>query len=146
MKRTRTAPRIIGITLLVAALFGAMDRATVTGAPSPAAGNRIIVYYFHGEFRCHTCMQIEQLTKKAVAEGFKREVAGSKIRLRLVNVDRPENRHYVTDYGLETKSVIIAEYDGQRQIRWKNLAGIWDYHTDETAFIAYVQREIKKYL
>ena len=30
--------------------------------------SRIIVYYFHGNFRCHTCRQIEALTKDAMKE------------------------------------------------------------------------------
>jgi hypothetical protein len=111
-----------------------------------AKGDKIIVFYFHGDFRCHTCTKIEALTKKAVTEGFKKEIAPLKIEFLAVNMDKPANRHFVKDYRLDSKSVIVAEFTGSKQIRWKNLPKIWDYYSDEPMFLAYIRDEIKAYL
>ena len=115
-------------------------------APAHAKGRKIVVYYFHGEFRCHTCTMIEELTRKAVAEGFRKEVSESRLEFKAVNTDRAGNAHFVRDYKLETKSVVVAEFSGSKQTRWKNLPKIWEYSSHETAFMKYIRDEIKEYL
>jgi hypothetical protein len=111
-----------------------------------ALGKKIIVYYFHGEFRCHTCLRIEELTQKAITGGFKKELVESKIEFKVINIDLPENGHFNKEYSLETKSVIVSEYNGSRQVRWKNLPKIWDYYSDDSMFVKYIQSEVKEYL
>ncbi len=107
---------------------------------------KIVVYYFHGEFRCKTCMRMEELTKKAVLGGFKKELSESKIELRVINVDTRANEHYTRQFKLDTKSVIVSEMLGDKIVRWKNCSRIWDLHSDEQKFVKYIQGEIKGYL
>lgn len=111
-----------------------------------AGDKKIIVYYFHGDFRCQTCLRIEEFTRKAVNDGFKNEMASSKIELKVVNIDKPGNKHFINDYNLKTKSVIISEFTGSKLVRWKNLPAIWNYHDNESSFIRYVRDEVKGYL
>jgi hypothetical protein len=134
--------------LFVVILWGTLVSFSIStfGTPVNASGKKVIVYYFHGEFRCQTCLKIEELTQKAVTGGFKKELAESKIEFKVLNIDLPQNAHFIKDYNLETKSVIISEYNGSKQVRWKNLPKIWDYYSNEIMFIKYIQGEIKKYL
>ena len=72
--------------------------------PSMADGDKIIAYYFHVTVRCQTCLTIERYSGEAIKHSFKDEIAAGKIDWRPVNIQLPENRHFVKDYKLFTKS------------------------------------------
>ena len=110
------------------------------------AGHVLRVFYFHGTARCYSCKKIESLTREALNEGFDGEIARGLIEIVALNVEDEENRHFIEDYQLYTKSVIISDVSGQKEKRWKNLTRVWELLGDEEAFKSYVQREVKKYL
>jgi hypothetical protein len=135
------AAAIVSGTIIV--LTGSPDTGTTAHADSH---KKILVYYFHNDFRCYSCTQIETLTRKAVTENFQKELAESTVELKVINVDKAENEHFVEDYNLETKSVIMVEYSGSKQVRWKNLSKIWDYFYKEDVFASYIRDELNRYL
>jgi hypothetical protein len=104
------------------------------------------VLYFHSNTRCYSCKKIESLTREAIDEGFGSEIARGIIEMTAFNVEDPGNRHFIEDYQLYTKSVIISDVSGQKETRWKNLKRVWELLGDEEAFKSYVQEEVKKYL
>jgi hypothetical protein len=104
------------------------------------------VLYFHSNVRCYSCKKIESLTREAMDEGFGREIAGGIIEVATLNVEDPKNKHYIEDYQLYTKSVIVSDVSGQKETRWKNLTKVWELLGDEKAFKSYIQEEVKKYL
>jgi len=65
---------------------------------------------------------------------------------KVINMDRPENQHFINDYSLYTRSLVIAEFKGTTQVRWKNLAEVWNNLDDQEAFYYYVKTEIQKYM
>ena len=69
-----------------------------------------------------------------------------KLTFTIINTDLPENKHFIEDYQLYTKSLVIAEYKDGKQVRWKNLDKVWDYIKDKDAFYEYVRSEIRDYL
>jgi archaellin len=101
--------------------------------------NQITVYYFHSTFRCHTCNKMEKYTKTAVSENFKEN---KHTVFFSINIDEPGNRHFLTDYNLYTKSVVLVDNDG----RWKNLDKIWDLVRDEYSFKSYITTEINNFI
>jgi len=107
---------------------------------------KVIAYYFHGAFRCATCRRLEELSNEAVKTGFPKELKGGVIEWRAVNVEEKDTEHFVQDYKLYTKSLVLAEMNGDKQVKWKNLEKIWDLVKDKEAFINYVQDEVKMYL
>jgi len=107
---------------------------------------RILVCYFHGTARCYSCIQIENLTRQAVMEGFADEVASGIVEWHEVNTDEPEYYHYTDDYLLYTKSVVVSEFRDGEEIRWKNLDRIWHLYNDEEEYITYVTGEIEAWL
>ena len=64
----------------------------------------------------------------------------------MVNVDEVENTHFVNDYQLYTRSLVIAKMVDGKQTEWKNLKKIWELVGDKTAFMSYVQNEIRTYI
>ncbi len=110
---------------------------------SKKTGMKTVVYYFHTAYRCYSCQKIEDLTARAIREGFSREIAEGSVAWRPVNIDLPENRHFIDDFKLFTKSVVVENVDGGKRVRWKNLARIWELLRDESGFTNYIRAEVE---
>ncbi len=110
------------------------------------ADAKIIAYYFHGNARCPTCHKMEQYTKEAIEENFKDELANGLLVVKTVNVEEKENEHFVNDYQLYTKALIISRVKNGKETQHKNLAKIWEYVRDKKKFFNYVTTEINNYL
>jgi hypothetical protein len=106
----------------------------------------IIAYYLHGDYRCSNCLKIEQYSRDAIEVAFKKELTSGKLRFQVLNTDKPENEHFIQDYQLYTKSLVIVRFENGKQAKWKNLEKVWQYLNNEEAFFKYVQEEIRKYI
>ena len=106
----------------------------------------VTAYYFHGNYRCSNCKKIEQYSREAIENYFKEQLKTKRLVFNIINIDLPENKHYVEDYQLYTRSLIIAEFKDGKQVKWENLTKVWDYLNDRDKFYKYVQSEIQKYL
>ena len=109
-------------------------------------GGTVIAYYFHGDYRCYNCMTIEQYSKEAIEKYFPEQLKSGKLTFSVLNIDLPENAHFIKDYQLYTKSLIVAEFKDGKQVKWTNLTKVWDYIKDRDAFYTYVKAEVQKYL
>ena len=119
------------------------------GGHDPSAvipGHSVVAYYFRGTKRCPTCIKIENYTRESIMDGFPRLVESGRLQFRAVNVDERENEHFVDDYRLTTKSVIISDRMDGKETRWKNLGLVWEYVGEKDTFIDYVRRETSTYL
>jgi hypothetical protein len=105
----------------------------------------IAVYYFRGNFRCYNCMTIEQYSRETIEKYFPEQLKNGRLTFSVINIDMPENEHFIKDYQLYTRSLIIAEFKNGKQVRWTNLAKVWDYIKDRDAFYNYVKAEMEKY-
>jgi len=103
------------------------------------------VYYFHRTVRCPSCEKIEALTQKTVQETFADELATGKIRWRVINIDKPQNKHFEDDYQLPSQSVVLSEERDGKEVRWKNLDKVWDLLDDDAGFDRYMQDEIRAF-
>ena len=111
-----------------------------------AADDKIIAYYFHGNARCPTCHKMEQYTKETIEENFKDELNNGLLAFKAVNIEEKENEHFVNDYQLYTKTLIISRVENDKEIEYKNLTEIWEYVRDKKSFFNYVTTEINNYL
>jgi len=85
---------------------------SVKSAPVAAepVGNEVMtVYYFHGNQRCMTCNRIEELARKAIEARYGRELADGRVRFLSVNVEEPDNAHFINDFDLTVRSVVIRK-------------------------------------
>ena len=113
---------------------------------SGANNHRVIIYYFHGKFRCRTCKRIEQLTKEAITESFANEIRTGLVEMKVINVDEKENSHFSNDYKLFTRSVVVSYIVKGNEKQWKNLQKVWELVRNDEAFKEYIRNEIKAYL
>jgi len=106
----------------------------------------VVAFYFHGNVRCATCKKIEAYADEAVHSGFAKSLEDGDLEWQVVNVDEPENRHFVQDFQLVTKSVVLAEYRDGRVVRWENLDKVWQLVRSKDLFVDYVQNETREFL
>ena len=115
-------------------------------ASSAEADHTVKVYYFYTTKRCPTCRKFEAYTTELVKADFAEQLKSGTLEFHPLNVDETPNGHFIDDYQLTTKSVVIADYRDGEQIRWKNLSRIWSLVGEKQAFMSYVRDEIKDYL
>lgn len=113
---------------------------------SGPADSKVVVYYFHGRARCPTCRKFESYSSEAVQEGFPKELSEGRLEWRIVNVEESGNEHFVSDYQLYSKSIVIVKKQDGKQTEWKNLKRIWELVRDKRVFMRYIQDEVGGYM
>jgi hypothetical protein len=106
----------------------------------------VVAFYFHGNVRCATCKKIESYAGEAVRQGFPQALQNGALEWRVVNIDEAENQHFIQDFQLVTRSVVLAEYSGEKVLRWKNLDKVWQLVRSKDTFVEYVQDETRQFL
>lgn len=140
--------RAINIAVLITGLF------LLSGIPAEAAGicdscgcsSCVAVLYFHTNMRCATCKTIEQYTKEAIEKSFGDELKAKKICLQVINTEEKGNEHFMNDYQLYTKAVVLALVKNDKQVKFVNLTKIWELTNSKEKFENYVAEETAKYL
>ena len=139
--------RLFFVLLTVVALSsGSIFLSPSAQAAENAKGAHVIAYYFHGSFRCPTCHKLEQYSKEAIETNFKNAIASGRLEYKVVNIEDKGNEHYVNDYQLYTKSLILSVVKDGKEIKWKNLDKIWEHVRNKEKFIDYVKSGVADFL
>jgi hypothetical protein len=145
--RVRTTAGLMGALLLVVLAFG--SQAAGAGAalddssqPSP----KFIAYYFHTTVRCTTCTRIENLAHEVVERDFAEHIKAGQLEWRTVNVQHAENQHFIRDFRLVTKSVVLVREANGKATNWKNLDKVWQLVGNQARYKNYVREELKSFL
>ena len=105
-----------------------------------------IVYYFHGNARCKTCLTIEMYALEAIETGFPEALKANQIDFLPVNLEMAENEHFIDDFQLSARTVVLERIvDGERK-DYLNLTRVWELVGDKEAYITYVQEEAGKFM
>lgn len=122
---------------------GELDNITISDSNS----ERVVAYYFHGNMRCASCRTLEKLAHDALNSGFDDELNSGRLVFQEINVESPGNRHYIHDFQLTNRSIVIALYRADGELEsWKNLEQVWQLLRDSDGFILYVQSETQALL
>lgn len=112
---------------------------------SPSPTSTLIVYYFHTDTRCRTCHMLEEYAQEAIKTYFATEMETKQMIWQVINVDRDENKHFINDFQLYTKAIILEKKQNGKTT-WKNLDKIWDYVSDKDKYSHYIKDEIHAFL
>jgi hypothetical protein len=131
----------------------ALPAAVKPGVKKPAAvvkkGAELktaVVYYFYTNTRCSSCKTIEAYTKDAVEKNFTSDYKDWKVVFKGVNLDEEPNGHFKQDYWLNSKSVVVQKFSGDKALKWAKLEQVWQLLGDKDAFMNYVTVETRKLL
>jgi hypothetical protein len=123
------------------------DKETTLPLPEMKPQNaKVIAYYFHGTFRCTTCQNIEKYSKEAIEHYFPNELKNGKIEFKPLNVEETENRHYIQDYQLFSRALVISLVKQDKEVTWKNLSDVWKHVRNKDKFFQYVKDEVDIFL
>jgi hypothetical protein len=148
----RTAPFVIMVLAAVAVFaFSVLTPAVSAqepnkGAVSDAVADGVVAMYFHGNARCATCRKIEAYADEAIAQGFVDELESGRLTWRVVNIDESANKHFIEDFQLVTRSVVLVEYRDGKVLRWENLDKVWQLVRSKDKFVSYVDGETREFL
>ena len=148
----RTAPFVIMVLAAVAVFaFSVLTPAVSAqepnkGAVSDAVADGVVAMYFHGNARCATCRKIEAYADEAIAQGFVDELESGRLTWWVVNIDESANKHFIEDFQLVTRSVVLVEYRDGKVLRWENLDKVWQLVRSKDKFVSYVDGETREFL
>lgn len=112
---------------------------------SKEAPQKILVYYFYGSKRCTTCKTIEAYAKEVVETRFAEALQDGSIAWQAINVEETENTHYVQDFELVGRAVVVVEQVNGKTSRWQNLEEIWTLVSEKRDFFEYIENAIRAY-
>lgn len=115
-------------------------------ADTTAVPHRVTAYYLHTTARCTSCRKIEAYTTEALEAGFTNELKDGRLVFRVVNVEEKGNEHFVKDFSIFTKSVVLVDERSGKQMAWKNLPKVWELLGNKEAFVRYIREETRAYL
>lgn len=133
--------KIIQVLAVVAAISAG---SFAFGQSSPQA--KVIAYYFHGSFRCFTCTDMEKYSKETIEANFKDALVSGKLEFKTVNVEDRGNEHFVDDYKLYTKTLILSLVKDGKEVKSKNLDKIWELAHNKQKFMDYVTGELRGFM
>jgi len=89
---------------------------------------------------------MEKYSREAIETHFKSALASGRIEFREVNVEKYGNEHFVNEYQLYTKSLVLSLVKDGKEVKFKNLELIWEYAGNRQSFIDYVTAEVNALL
>ena len=108
----------IGLFFLVVAALGTIyvraerNTAYVPSTPAVQAGEtKVIAYYLHVTARCNPCRAIESYSREVIEQKFAADIVQGRLQIRLVNVQLTEDRHFIKDYQIYTKSLVLVRFE-----------------------------------
>jgi hypothetical protein len=152
MKRRNAPPTLLVVSGVLAALIAfspggrAEDPAGADAAAAQTPSTGVVAYYFHGDFRCRTCLAIERQARETITTDFADELASGRLTWRALNIEQPGNEHFVEDFKLVTRSLVLVSYRDGTVDRWKNLDKVWQLVRDEELFSQYVRESTRAFL
>jgi len=136
--------RIPGFNIAMVVAMLLCPALLVAGTAEPS--RQVTAYYFYTNARCPSCLYIERWTAETLKSEFADLLDNGALVWQPVNLDQKGNWHFVKDYKLYTKSVILSEKREGDEVRWKNLDRVWELLRNENKFRDYVKSEVRDFL
>jgi hypothetical protein len=142
----------VAVSVVTMAVKGWQGETPSNGLPAGVTegtsteGRQVIAYYFLGRVRCSSCRKIEEISRKTIEGSFPRELADGRLRFLVVNVDQPENRHFIEEFRLESSSLILVGMRGGKPSGWKNLPEVWTLVDDPPRLETHIRDEVASLL
>lgn len=125
---------------------------TTTGKNSTNPGNtaletveKVEVYHFHRTQQCYSCRTLGTYAEETVNTYFAQELSAGKVVFDHVNVELPENKALVDQYGPTGSSLWIGVYDREGFHKEENV-NVWYKIGNKEEYMAYLKGVIEKRL
>jgi len=121
-------------------------RGSASAGSLSVAGTKTVVYCFYTNVRCASCRQIEAWTHTVLEKRFAPELADGKLEWKPVNVEEAANAHFIEDFQLKAKTVVVCRVVDGKTGQWVDLIDVWKYLADPTRFSSFIEDTVRKFL
>lgn len=104
-------------------------------AVTAVAEEKVRLTYFHGDFRCATCVKLEEMSVAVARDSFQ---GREDFEFRTINFMDPDYEHYAGKYGLENQTLVL-----KRGGEWVKLEKMWELVEDPKGFADYVVEAVR---
>lgn len=84
---------------------------------------KVIIYYFHGDRRCASCIAISDETNNFLVSNYKTECDEGKIVYKDVNIDEEENNALAEKYEIAGSALLIIKNNNNSDDEISDLTG-----------------------
>jgi hypothetical protein len=149
MKRNYVIPGAILLLLMLAVLGSGCSAPAATNESQGTIGTgpvqKVEVYHFHRTQQCYSCVTLGAYAEETVKTSFAPEVAAGKVVFAHVNVDLPENKALVEQYGPTGSSLWIGVYNKTGFYKEENV-NVWYKIGNKDDYMTYLKGVIEKRL
>jgi hypothetical protein len=114
-------------------------------SPFQTSVEKVEIYHFHATRQCTSCITVGAYAEETVNTSFAPEVASGKVVFGHINMDLPENRALVDQYGPTGASLWIGVYDGDGFHKEENV-NVWYKIGNRDDYMTYLEGVIEKRL
>ncbi|MBU1784511.1 MAG: permease [Candidatus Omnitrophica bacterium] len=82
----------------------------------------------------------------SVIKYFAKEIETGNFVYEVINIEEKGNEHFVQDYKLHTKSVVLSLVKDGQEIKFKNLEQVWQFLRNKNKFYQYIKNETQVFL
>ena len=130
-----------------AGVAAATPQPTLAAQESPRAfQDGVLVYLFHGNYRCPTCLNIEASTKEVLETKFADALRSGKVVVKELNYEQPENKDYIQKYQLIAPTVVMVRVENGKETRFENLMDVWQLVGEKEKFHEFIESNLQKFL
>ncbi len=104
---------------------------TITQQDVNAKKDRVVIYDFHSEHRCVTCIAIEKAVKDVIHKHFEKQFEEGTIEFELLNCESDENKDLVEKYGAFGTTLIVSMVKDGKEIESDDLTN-WAFEKVDT--------------
>ena len=116
------------------------DTATVDGTV-PADASRYAAIFYHAKHRCNTCRKIEEYAHSALQPA----IDAGEVTWEVSEYTAAENRDIVRSMDVMTSTVVLAERENGKIVRFQNLEDVWLHTDDPKRFASFINDSWKSF-
>jgi len=106
----------------------------------------VLVYLFHGNYRCPTCLNIEASTKEVLETRFADAIRSGRVVVKELNYEQPENKDYIQKYQLIAPTVVMVRIENGQETHFENLMDVWQLVGEKEKFRQFIESNLQKFL
>lgn len=136
---------LLGLAVLASGCTTPVESSGDPGKTASSSVEKVEVYHFHATRQCYSCITLGAYAEETVNTYFAPEVAAGKVVFAHVNVELPENKALVEQYGPTGSSLWIGVYDKNGFHKEENI-NVWYKIGNKDEYLAYLKDVIGKRL
>ncbi len=104
------------------------------------------VYFFYNDIYCSTCEKLENYALETIKTTYADELTAGTMQWKTLDMRTPENKQYVEEFGLYSKSIVLIAFKDGQIHRFNNLEDIWDKVGDKELYITYIKDSLDTFI